>query len=293
MRLLIIGDSHMDDPYLEEQDKIWEEIFQVDADEVIHLGDFFNKNRPSPNVLNRGTRILCELVAKYGKVNVLAGNGSHESLNGYNINGYMEWVGVNPMSMQEEIERDGKKIFLGHIMTNESYKEYGSHEVTVKELRKYDYAFLGHQHNPQDITDKIFHVGSIFYQNFNEVKDNYKRVALLEDGKLEWIQLKSPTPMQDAFTVQELESLSSKTKVRLILKSFNDFKENVDRIAKFREKFVKFEVKLDFEAVQDKPITSEVDEKPKSLQVLLDEELTKIEDKDVRELLRQQFKEQE
>jgi len=46
-------------------------------------------------------------------------------------------------------------------MLNESKLEYGSGRYGIKDLKDYDYVWLGHQHSPETLVEnKIFHLGS-------------------------------------------------------------------------------------------------------------------------------------
>jgi len=294
MKTLILGDSHINEKNIPELTSVFHEIYKIEADNVIHVGDFFDNNKPTPRELIFGTAVTRELKKLYSDVTILSGNGRHEWLNGAPVIGYLAELGINVEGMELEKEIDGKKCFFGHFMTNESYKEYGSHEYTVADLMKYDIVLLGHQHNPQEIRKgKIYHIGSMFYQHFNEVKDEYKQVALIEDGELKFIPLTSPTPMIDVNSIEELTSAPKKAKVRLIFSSFAQFKREVPKIKEWKDKFIEFKTKLDFDTNIARPEPEKASTKTKkSLEVVLAEELIKIEDKEVRDLLENQFKEE-
>jgi len=287
MRTLIIPDTHIASEYLDELDEIFEEVFQIKADQCIHVGDFYNLNKLNPEELAFGTELAQRLNKHYKLVYMLSGNGRHEWLNGHNIISYLESIGIRVKGMEMELEIDGKKCFFGHGMTNQSRMEYGSHEYTVKELRKYDIALLGHQHQFQHIEGNIYHIGSIFYQHFNEATDECKYVAMIEDGKLTFIPLKSPIKMYDVHDAKELPNIPKKAKVRLVIKSFEEFKKQVDNFGKWKDNFHTFQYKLDFKPTvtkkTDKPVTKQ------SSKEIITDELNQIEDKDVRTLLKEQF----
>lgn len=291
MRTLIIGDSHIDDKYIPELEEIFEEIMSIDADAVIHLGDLYNNNRPTPKELDFGTAVAQSLKEKYGDVTILSGNGRHESLHNYHIVSYLHVLGIKLPGMSLRREIDGLNCFFGHYMTNESYREYGNPDITVKELKKYDIVLLGHQHSPQD--EKYFHhLGSILYQNFNEVDDPYKRVGIIENGKLNFIQLKTPIPMVDVNSLDALEDLKPNVKARLVFGSFAQFKREIGDVKRYKNKFVDFQTKFDFETNVTKNETLEtgkVEKKP--LQELIFNEIENIEDIDVKQLLKTQFEE--
>lgn len=288
MRTLIIPDTHIASKYIPELRDIFEEILSIDADRCIHLGDYFDNNKLNPEEIKFGVDFGNKLVEKYNNVIVLNGNGRHEWLGNYGITDFlMGACGIPSMGMEHVVKIDGKTIFLGHGMTNQSRMEYGSHEYTVKALRKYDYAILGHQHQPQQIEGNIFHVGSAFYQHFNEVLDDHKRVALIEDGELKFIPLKTPIKMYDAYDINELPNIPAKSKVRMVIKSFNDFKSWVDKITEFKNKFYDFQIKLDFQKVDHK-MEEVVEEKLSSMEIF-EEEVENIEDSDVKNLIKDQI----
>lgn len=292
MRLLVIGDTHIDDPYLGELRAVFAEIMTYKADAVVHLGDYYNSNKLTPESLAFGTEIARGLVSKYRNFTLLAGNGRHNWMNGHSVVDYLTYLGVKCVGMEYEQTVDGKKVLFAHHMTNESYKEYGSHFYTVSELKtKYDLVLLGHQHIPQDIAPSIFHVGSAFYQHFNESKDPFKRIAIIEDGKVEFIRLKTPVPMVDVADVNDLEKIDAKTKVRLLVSSFDSFKKSINGFSQWKSKFTEFKYELRY----DKTFSKAKEENPNSSDArrklsIIDEINRQVKDEAVRDLLIAQFK---
>ena len=290
MRVLVIGDTHIDDPYLDELKLVFDEILTHKADKVIHLGDYYNSNKPTPKCMEFGTKMATRLLEQYKDVTVLAGNGRHNWLEDYSVVGYLSYLGVKVMGMELEQELDGKKCFFGHYMTNESYKEYGSHEYTVADLQKYDIVLLGHQHIPQEITPKIHHVGSSIYQHFNEVKDPSKRLAVIENGVLSFIPLKSPIPMKDCTSAKEIDATDARTKVRFLIPDFQTFKNEVGNFKRWKEKFVEFKHDLRFEKTHTQAQTEKIQSKEKaSSSEIIMSEVEEIKDNEVKLLVKQQF----
>ena len=286
-KTIIFTDSHINDPYLDELKDGFDEIMSYDADNIIHLGDYYDSNRPSPRSIMFGTEMAKKLVDKYKNVTILAGNGRHNWLNGGSVIDYLKVLGVEIVGMDLEREIDGKKCFFAHAMTNESYKEYGSHEYTVKELRKYDIALLGHQHLLQELTPTIHHVGSMFWQHFNEVADKYKRIAIIEDGELSFIPLLSPDRMIDVTDIKELPKIDPKTKVRLLIPDFHTFKNIVKQLPEWKEKFVEFKYELRYDKVSKN--TQKVIKSDSISQLSIIEEIKKIDDPEVRQILQELF----
>lgn len=296
MKILFIGDLHIEEKAIPELMEIFDEIFSYKADMVIQLGDFYQSNKPTPQELEFGTHITSFLKDKYKKVIILSGTGKHDILHGESVVKYLRHLGITIVGQEYELKINDKKILLGHFMTNKSILEYGSHKYTIAQLKKYDLVMLGHQHNPQDITDKIFHLGSVRYQNFNELHDQYKRIAVWEDGKLTFIPLKSPTPMieicpaegaEEYDLTDKLEKLEPNTKVRIRLCSFTSFKNSLDILKKYKGRFAEFKLKLDFEKNLVKSSTPA--KKKDNLKEIILAEIKKISDREVRELLQSQF----
>jgi len=296
MRIIIIGDLHITEKTIPELKEILEEIFQYKADKIIQLGDFYDNNRPTPKELEFGTEVINRMKKLYKDVTILSGTGKHDILNAVSIVEYLQHFEVNVPGIIYETEIDGLKCLFGHFMTNKSLLEYGTSSFIVTELeKKYDLVILGHQHLLQKISDKIYHLGSVLYQHFNEVNDKYKQIAIIENGKLNLITLKNPIPMIEIITGEcqnyvekQLEKISSKTKVRIVYPNFVLFKKDINNFTKWKKKYYEFKIKLDFQNTQ--LITSEKENK--NLQVLVNEWVKKIEDKEVREELEAEFKEE-
>jgi len=292
MRTIILGDSHIAEPYLDELDEVFKEILQYDADECIHLGDFYNNNKSSPKELVFGTQIASALKKKYGKVTILSGNGRHEWLNDSSLITYLKELGIETPGMELKKTIDGKKCFFAHYMTNGSMLEYGSADITLSALSKYDLVLLGHQHIVQTLVEgKIYHLGSLFWQHWNESVDKYKQIAMIENGELKFIQLKTPKPMIDIKSEKELPNMCKNNKVRLIISSFDQFKRVVNRVKDWESEFKEFKTKLDFENKPEKQEKIST-EKKKFTKDLIFKEIEKVEDKEARELLLEQFKEE-
>jgi len=291
MRVLVIGDTHIDDPYLDELQGVFEEIMSYDADAVIHLGDYYNHCKPSPQSLYFGTVTAKKMLQKYKSFTLLSGNGRHNWLNGHSVIAYLKEFGVECVGMELKRTIEGLNCFFGHYMTNESYKEYGSHEYTVKDLKKHDLVLLGHQHICQDIAPNIFHLGSVFYQTFAEAQDPHKRIAVIENGQWQFIPLKSPIPMVDVTDPRQLPNIDAKTKVRLIISDFESLKKIVSDLETWKKKFIEFKYDLRYERTFAKTEKSENKHENRKV-TIIDEINRQVKDKAVRELLLAQFKEE-
>lgn len=286
MKTLLIADIHITDESIKEIESIFEnDIYPIKADKLIQLGDLFDKNRPTPNELRFATHLIKGLVDRYKDVTLLCGNGSHEFQNGVGIIEYLKEVGAK-IIVSDHFVQDN--IYYGHHMIHQSLLEYGTGKCGLKDLAKYDYAILAHQHNFQKFNEKVYHLGNIRWQNFNEVTDKNKYVAILEDGKLELISLKSPIPMVDVNSIEELSNIDSNNKVRLVISSFDSFKKNINEIHKWKSKFVQFKVKLNFE--KEIESVEKASTSNKKLEEILEDGIARIKDEQVRDLLKEALK---
>lgn len=287
MKTLIVGDLHINERSIPEIEEIFEkDIFPIKADRIIQLGDFFDRNMPSP----LEEKFACELVLKmkkyYKEVIILSGNGEHDVVRNTSIIEHFASLGVKTV-VGDFIE--GINLFCGHFMMYESNLAFGSGRMGIGDLAKYDKVFLGHQHSPQEIVkNNIYHVGSVRYVSFNEVNDK-KHVVLLEDGKMSFIALKNCIPMLDVTDVRHLEQIDARTKVRVIFNSFEDYKKNASYVNKVGKKFFQFKVKMNFEESKIMNVASnKMNICPKNN--LIQSYIDKIVDKDVQQILRDQFK---
>jgi DNA repair exonuclease SbcCD nuclease subunit len=289
-KTLIIGDLHINERAIEEIETIFDkDICPIDADRLIQLGDYYDSNFPSALELKFGTNLAKRLSSKYREVIILSGTGTHDLCRGYSVIEYLQEVKGVHANKGDFIE--GVDLFCGHFMLYESALAFGSANMGIGDLSKYDKVFLGHQHSPQTLVkNNIYHLGSVRYCSFNEVNDK-KHVVLLEDSKMSFIALKHCIPMLDVSDVSQLEQIDARTKVRVIFNSFEDYKKNASYVNKLGKKFFQFKLKLNFE--ESKIIINQSNKLDTNINKsnIIKDYITKIEDKDVRQMLEQQFKE--
>ena len=241
MRTIIFGDPHISEKAIPELDSIFTEILKQEGDTLIMLGDYYDNKRPTAREILFGTEWALKFKKRFKTVIFLRGN--HDKTKEISAIDYLQYFKIKVVD--EYIDKNNN--YYGHFMTNKSLYEYGTFQKTVKELRQYTYTLLGHQHNPQELEQNMYHLGSIRYCNFNEVVDSYKRIAIIDKGKLEFIKLNSPIPMIDVNSISVVTKLKKRNfKVRLVISSFDQFKQEVNEIAKWKDQFVEFKVKLDF-----------------------------------------------
>jgi len=292
MKTLIIGDLHIDERSIPEITTIFDnDIIPLVAgshfDRIIQLGDWFHYNRPTPLELKFSSELVQNLQVYFKEVIILSGTGEHDLYHNESVISHLASIGAKTVK-GDYIEDN---IFYGHFMLHESRFAFGTGRMGIKDLAKYKYVFLGHQHSPQELTMKMFHVGSIRYCSFNEVNDK-KEVMILQDGLIANIELKAPIPMVDILDVTKLEALAPMTKVRVIFNSFDEYKKNASYVNKMGKRFFQFKIKMNFEEAKklDQSFIK-LDSTKSNKNNLIQSYIDKIEDKDIKEMLDKQFKE--
>lgn len=254
--ILIFGDLHIKEKEIEEIELVISEIIDIsiqrNIEEVWCLGDTLDRVIPTPKELE----ILANFFIALNKPIKMVVAKSHESI--AKEENYLNHISIIYPKLQIGNEwqvslSQTQKAFLGHFMLQESKFGYKERRI-AKEFSEYKYVFLGHQHSFQYIKPNIYHVGSCRYIRAEEAKDEKKFVGVLEisdyDKCLEWIDLKSPYPLKEFIfnkdIFKDLDKLNSKTKVRVILNSFEDFKQFINKQDLYKEKFFNFKIKNDF-----------------------------------------------
>ena len=288
MKTVIVGDLHIEEKAIPEICSIFEnDIFPIKADRFIQLGDWFHFNRPTPSELVYSVKLVAYLKQQYKEVIILSGNGEHDMLHDESTVSHLASLGVKTVK-GDYIEDN---ILYGHFMIHESRFAFGTGRMGIKDLAKYQFVFLGHQHSPEVLgaEEAIYHVGSIRHVSFNEVTDR-KGVIVLEDNRLTFIPITHCYPMIDVTDATKLEQIGVLCKVRMIFNSFEDYKKNASYVNKIGKRFFQFKIKMNFEESKKIDIISSKLDSAKTNDII-QSYIDKIEDKDVREMLDKQFKE--
>jgi predicted phosphodiesterase len=177
--------------------------------------------------------------------------------------------------------------YYGHFFVEKSIKSFNSAKRSLDEFNDYNYVFLGHQHTFQILGNKRVHPGSCIFVDFGEVDDTSKNIIMLENNNMEIIELKSPIPMIDVFKREDLDKLDKNYKVRYVIKTFNQLKQETNDLDQYKEKFYQFKIKLDFDT---KGETLEIAPK-KNTNEIIENWLNNIEDQDVKKELELSFRE--
>lgn len=292
MKTIVFTDPHITLDSIEELDNVFSEINDLStyykANRIICLGDYYHRTRLHPKELDFGTYEALRL-AKDKEFIMIKGN--HPAIDDNNSSvTYLEHVGIKVV--EQFIDNN---MFFGHFMTEDSSQTgrqyvaeaptmFDKYEKYVKDIKHYDLVLLGHQHNFQKLDSHIFHLGSCRWVSFGEVADTEKYITIIDNEKFNFLPLLSPIPMVDVDSVDKLIDIDNQTKVRLIFKSFKQFKYEINKIGSFKNKFVDFKIKLDFITEHEKIETSN-----KSTHNIIKEWLDNIIDDDIRTLLKEQF----
>ena len=287
MKILIVGDLHINERSIQEIEEIFDkDILPIEADKFIQVGDWFDKNLPSPAELKFSSELVLKIKQHYKEITILSGTGEHDILRNTSAIEHLASLGVNTIKG----DLIYNNLLFGHWMLNESKLAFGTGKCGKKDVAQYKYVFLGHQHSPEYIPENIFHVGSIRYVSFNEVNDK-KRVILLEDDKISpYLTLNHCIPMLDVTDMSQLAQIDARTKVRVIFNSFEDYKKNASYVNKIGKKFFLFKIKMNFES-NKLDISSKKLDTTISKSSIIKDYIAKIGDVEVRKLLEDQFKE--
>ena len=262
--LLIFSDLHILEKDLDECSLVTSEIISLadkfKVDTVISLGDNFNNINPNPIELN----FLANFINKLeNRQIILLAAQSHESINKeLSVLDHYGILNNNVKVVKEYIDRN--LLYCGHFYVKESLKgKYGT-TISKEQLKQYRQCYLGHQHSFQIIKPNTCQLGSCRFINFDEI-ESHKTVAIIENyeehmPKTSFIALSSPYPMKvyhlstsssnppenNLYHLNigslkaELDQLSLKTKVKVIIEDFSSFKEFISFEVQYKSKFVKF-----------------------------------------------------
>jgi DNA repair exonuclease SbcCD nuclease subunit len=285
--ILILGDLHVDYSNLRECEEIANEIaFSNKADILIQVGDICDKNKLASHELDALTSMIKKWQTVFKEVHILEGN--HDKLDkNYSIIMYLKHLGVHIHDDDVVFETPYGNLRCGHYFIDKSVSSFGHFRMTLEEFRKdCDYGLLGHQHDFQLFEDNFCHIGSSRYVSFGERKIQSKVYAVLNNNGLEYSNVTSCIPMFDISSLQELERLPKKSKVRYIFKSFEQLKNELEIVNTKKNQFFHFQKKLDFGHVNIKKSDNPVQKTANIVQDFLKQ----IEDVEVRNILNEEFK---
>lgn len=223
-------------------------VKSVHIDEIICLGDWYDKKRPSAKEIDFGTYWAIKLKNICNKFVMLRGN--HPTIN--NKISSVEYLKHLNIDIVDDYISDN--IFFGHFMTDKTpmYFGYYAKDTKLNNLKNYRYILLGHYHIPYQLANNAWHIGSCRFVTFNEANTKSKQFAIIDDKDIHFITLSTIIPMIDVDNINKLDNLDGNYKIRLVYKDFDKFKKEINQINKYKKKFKQLKLKLDF--TLDKPL---------------------------------------
>lgn len=247
INILIFSDIHIDKKSLEECKIILEEIKTLcitnNINRVISLGDNFDRLYPEPECQDLFSQFIKDLDREL--IIIVADSHESETKKESILNHYSILYG-KVKTAKSYIDDN---MFFGHFAVKESRKGFGS-KVSTEDLKQYRKVFLGHVHSFERFGE-IYQLGSSRFVNFDE-KDDKKVVAIIKDfgdqkETLNFIELETPYTMKQfdingnlKETLSILDGLDSKTKVKIRILNFDDFKNYINEEKRYEQKFFKY-----------------------------------------------------
>ena len=192
---LFFSDLHITKKDLPECKAVLGEIIDLcDSHQITHifnLGDTFDNLHPTSCEFD----LFSDFITALNRPITILAAQSHESEDSTNsIVNHFSILNKNVTIVKEYKEND---LYCGHFIVNQSKNNYGG-TVDASTLKKYKYVILGHEHIPEDIGN-IYQLGSVRYVDFGDNGAIPKRVAIIDEEGLKFVNLKSPIPMQDIY----------------------------------------------------------------------------------------------
>lgn len=247
--ILVFSDLHIDLENIQECISIMNEIKSYIKDyrisELVTIGDIFDKYNPSNDEINAFCNFLKEINIKTHIVVA----PSHESITPENnIFKHFELLNPNIKTYFKELVLNN--IYFGHFTVKESLKGFNETK-SIHDFINYQYILLGHQHTWQKIINNAYHIGSSRWVRFDEDHKINKKVAIIHDNNIEFIDLKSPIKILDVLYNSENDLPSNRDlKVRLIFKSYLSLLNWLKVSNKYKNYFHVLKIKIDFENLE-------------------------------------------
>lgn len=282
--IVVVGDLHIDEASIDEVKNIVEEICAVPAKSLIQLGDLCHNNRLNARELEFLTWVAYRFKTTFEEVHFITGN--HDLLdNSVSTISYLKYMNIN---IHNTDEKNIANILAGHFFTDKSKDAFGKYKYSLEEFRKnsFDYCFLGHQHDFQKLDDGIYHLGSARYVSFAENEKEKKKIAWLHDGILDFVELNNCLPIYNIYKYESLYGLNSNSKIRYIISSFDQLRNEIEKLKSQKAIFKHFKIMLAF---TKKTKTVEAVKEKTDIKNFVNNWLKSIEDKDIRNILEEEF----
>jgi len=301
MNTLVIGDIHIKEDAIPEIRTIMDEIKSLQMeriDYIVLLGDYFDTLKmPNNTELVFGAQLLTDIRNHFEPLSITVVRGNHGDL-GVKGNTVDSFQCLEDVFVADDTFIGS--VYFGHKCTERSkmyfgngIKEVSQWEVPISHLEtQYTRSFLGHQHDYQEVTDKITHLGSVRFVSHGERLAN-KRVAVIRDCEttnpiITYHELKTPIKLVNVRTVEELQSIDRNSKVRFIYEDFVYYKDTLEVVRSICEEFVSYKIDKKF-ASKETAGQLKVD-KTSNIKALVSEWLGTIKDVDVHRQLMEVFK---
>ncbi len=292
MKILVKGDSHYKLENQEEILAVHNEIRSYKADMLVDLGDFTHNKKLNEDEHYFVAEEANKFKSLYSEVVMLRGNHPTIRQNFSNID-FLKFQGIY---VRDDFEKNNN-LYFGHFMTEKSAMCFPESPKTefykeTKDLVKYHLVLIGHQHQQQElIKGKIYHLGSCIFESFAETDVKQKIIALIDDdGNVKFIPLKTPIPMIEVRSVDDLEGIPARTKVCLTITSIEYYKKHISDIQKkWKTYFHQFKIKYDLPKITQE-VTKGKKVDTKNVKEMVIDRLKTIKDKDIKDLLMVEFK---
>lgn len=293
--IIVLGDLHVEENSIEECAGIILEVCNIarkltlsgsnwaKKPRIIQIGDLCDKNKLNGKELFSLTSFVNLLKVNCYQVIIQEGNHGRTDKFDHIVN-YLSFLGIQVFG-DEYIEKD---IMYGHWFVDKSNGAFGHYKYKVEDLSKYRYVILGHQHDPQQITERIFHLGSARYTSFGENASLRKRIAVITGDNIEFVELESVIPLYKVSSLEELDKLPKRAKVQYEFQSFKQLKDEIKTINEIKKTFFAFKKKNTF------TLDTKTDKQSKvtrtNIREIIESWLKTVPDDETRNLLHQELK---
>lgn len=284
--ILILGDVHANNNSLEELKEIFQEVYYDKKElysHIIFLGDVLDRKTPSNQEIDFLTKLLIDMQNNC-PITIVTGN-HEETTSVVSALDYTRHFGINLIRHHGTVTLNNKTIYLGHHFVDQSAEFVKDENYKVEDLAKYDLAFLGHDHQYREYKKNVISLGSLRRVTFAESDYGspvYAKVDL-ETLEISLGHVISAIPMIDVESCKDALKQPSKAKVRLIIRSFEDYLKILSKLPELEVKFHTFKVKHDYSQQATKKDIAKIRKKGKSFEEIFNKFLEeRVENKEVR-----------
>jgi metallophosphoesterase superfamily enzyme len=188
--ILAIGDLHENETRLkaikEGVDSLFLKIKDKTFSKIVLLGDLFDK-KPTTKERFLLAQFLKRLRNHSKQIHFIIGNGKHTFEGEYIYE--QDWIELCSDFFQHEELNLGKYVFTHSEFSGLRYAN-GKLSDSSRAIDKNKVYVSGHIHQPHCSFGNVNYVGSLYKTTFSEIDDK-KRVCIIKDNKIEWIEIAS------------------------------------------------------------------------------------------------------